>query len=812
MRSTPLQYPLVAALWLAVAWPAFPADATAEGLRFFEARIRPLLADNCYACHGPDKQEANLRFDSADTFANDRSLQSGSPVVVAGKPESSLLIRAVRHERDVPAMPPKRKLKDQDVADLARWIKMGAPYPQASKPKAAQTQKHWAFQPAVEPALPAVKDQAWAITPIDRFILAELEAKGLRPSPAAEPRTLLRRLTFDLTGLPPTLEEVEAFVRECATNPRTAYERCVDRLLESPQYGERWGRHWLDVARYADSNGLDENVAFANAWRYRDYVVDAFNADKPFDQFVREQIAGDLLPGGPEKRSERLIATGFLGIGPKVLAEPDEKKMEMDIIDEQVDTLGRAFMGLTLGCARCHDHKFDPVSQADYYGLAGIFMSTRTMENFKKVARWYENPIGTEREIAARTEADKRIERLKQAIADLTAQADKKVKAAAKPDEQLPKKLEPRYTDAQKAELKKLRDELATIEKNAAALPTALGVTELTTVVNAAMLPRGNHLTPGKVVPRGFPTALVNGRETLPGDKQSGRLELAHWLASKDNPLTARVIVNRVWRWHLGQGLVRSVDNFGRLGEAPSHPQLLDWLAVRFVQDGWSIKKLHRLIVLSQTYRQSSARVGQAPQADPDNRLLWRMNPRRLEAEEIRDALLAVAGSLDRTLGGPSMPNVANRSYLFDHTSKDKTNYDSTRRSLYLPVIRNNLYDVLQLFDATDATVGSGDRATTTVATQALFWMNSELVMGLASRLTLPEKNSLTVRQRLRHCFLTAYGREPVEREFERFSRAYEKAERSLRDDVPDAGKRIARAWTLVGQVILSANEFIYVE
>jgi hypothetical protein len=640
--------------------------------------------------------------------------------------------------------------------------------------------KHWAFQPPVNPTVPSVKNQSWARSPIDRFILAELEAKGLQPARPADARALIRRVTFDLTGLPPTPDDINDFVQDSSKSPQGAYEKRIDRLLASPHYGERWGRHWLDVARYADSNGLDENVAHGNAWRYRDYVVAAFNADKPYDQFLREQIAGDLLAGDAAKRNERLVATGFLSLGPKVLAEPDEKKMEMDIVDEQVDTLGRTVLGLTLGCARCHDHKFDPLSQDDYYGLAGIFMSTRTMEQFRKVARWHDNPIGSEQENAAKAAYDRETGKLKDSIKSATADAEKK----------------------------RLRAQLAVLEKKAPIAPTAMGVSEAK-VVDAAILLRGNHLTPGKVIPRHFPSVLSGSRPKALAETQSGRLELAEWLTAKDHPLTARVMVNRLWRWHFGQGLVRSVDNFGRIGEKPSHPQLLDWLAVRFVEEGWSIKKLHRTILLSSTYRMGTAHDPKAAEIDAENRLLWRMSPRRLEAEEIRDALLGVSGSLDRSIGGPVL-QVKNRDYLFDHTSKDKTSYESKRRSLYLPVIRNHLYDVFQLFDTTDATVINGDRATTTVATQALFWMNSPFAIEAAEKMTAAQAAEPDFRKRLRHSYLTAYGREPTESEYERMERGFKDTNRSLYISDPDEKKRTAKAWALIGQVILSANEFIY--
>ena len=414
--------------------------------------------------------------------------------------------------------------------------------------------KHWAFVPVTDPAPPAVKDAAWVRSPVDRFVLAKLEAAGLRPTPPADKRALIRRATFDLTGLPPTAAEIDAFLAD--TSPG-AFAMVLNRLLSSTAYGEKWGRHWLDVARYADSNGLDENIAHGNAWRYRDYVVAAFNADKPYREFLREQIAGDLLPtADPDTRRERLTALGFLALGPKVLAEVDERKMDLDIVDEQVDTLGRTFLGLTVGCARCHDHKFDPFTLADYTALAGIFTSTRTMDSFTKIARWHENPIPTPAESEQKAAHDATVAKLQDKIKLLTGKAD----------------------EPSKKELAATMVELAKREKAAPNVSSAMGVVE-GKVADAPLLARGNHLKPGKPVPRQFPVVLAGEKQSpIPLDR-SGRLELADWLTKANHPLTARVMVNRIWRWHFGQGLVRSVDNFGLLGDRPTHPELLDWLA-----------------------------------------------------------------------------------------------------------------------------------------------------------------------------------------------------------------------------------------
>jgi mono/diheme cytochrome c family protein len=765
-------------LWTAVLTLAVAGPAAADD-RFFETRIRPLLAEHCYRCHGPERQKSDLRLDSPDAIR--RGGATGDPLVVAGEPDKSLLIKAVRHADPALSMPPKKKLADRDIADLERWVKAGAALPAPATGGRADG-AHWAFVPPVDHPPPAVKDAGWVKTPIDRFILAALEAKGLRASAPADRRVLIRRVTFDLTGLPPTPAEIDAFLADSSPD---AFARVVDRLLASPAYGEKWGRHWLDVARYADSNGLDENVAYGNAWRYRDYVVRAFNADKRYDRFLREQIAGDLLPApDAATRHEQLIATGFLALGPKVLAEVDEKKMELDIVDEQLDTLGQAVLGVTLGCCRCHDHKFDPFPQTDYYALAGVFVSTRTMENFKKIARWHENPIPEPADLARKAEHDKAAAKLNDEIKAL----------GAKPD--------------QVAELKKKKDELAALQKAAPEPPSAMGVTEAK-VTDVPLLKRGSHLTPGPVVPRRFPAVLAGESQVPLPATESGRRELATWVTRPDHPLTARVFVNRAWRWHFGQGLVRSVDNFGRLGEKPSHPELLDWLARRFAADGWSVKKLHRLIVLSATYQQMSA----SPSAeDPDNRLLGRFSRRRLDAEEIRDGLLAVSGRLDRAAGGPAITHVKNREFLFDHTSKDGTKYDSRRRSLYLPAVRNHLYDVFQLFDTTDATVSRGDRATTTVPTQALFHLNGDLVTECAAELAGQLLKASDDAGRVDRLYRVAFGRPPTGHEVQRLVTAVAGFERDLAGREPDAGKRRARAWALVCQAVLAANEFVYVE
>ena len=803
---------------------------TAEQLRFFETAIRPVFAEHCLKCHGSAKQWSNLRLDSRAAL-----LKGGDdgPAVVPGKAAESRLIRAVRQMEDDLKMPPEGegdKLSERQIADLTRWIEMGAPFPAATEAseKRHRDPNHWAFQPPKSPPLPAVKDASWVQSPIDNFILARLEAEGLRPHGPADKRTLIRRLTFDLIGLPPTPDEIAAFL---ADDRPDAYSRLVDRLLASPAYGERWARHWLDVARYADSNGLDENVCHGNAWRYRDYVVTAFNRDEPYDRFVLMQLAGDLMPADTEaQRHEQLIATGFLGIGPKVLAEVDEAKMQMDIVDEQIDTVGRALLGLTLGCARCHDHKFDPIATADYYGLAGIFKSTRAMEHYKKVAKWHENVLDSPETRAIQAEYDAKVEAKKTAIADFVVKADEQIRQNPPPGDKLPEKLEPLYSAETKAELKQLRDELALLQKSPPELPSAMGVKD-DEVVDVAIHIRGNPLKLGDVAARHVPPVLRGPSPPQFSQSESGRRELAQWMIDPRHPLTSRVIVNRVWRWHFGRGLVPSTDNFGLLGESPTHPELLDWLACRFVADGWSVKSLHRLIVTSAVYQLAPGRLRPGADADnahaedapgrgrpganwedPENRLLARFPLRRLEAEAVRDALLAVSGQLDDTMGG-SLLNVKNRAYFFDHTSKDLTDYTSSRRSLYLPVVRNNLYDVFQLLDAPDATIPTGDRATTTVAPQALLMLNSDFVMQCAAKFAdrlLSEMGDDAAR--VRGMYVIAYGREATEAEVAESAAFLAELDRALTVKQNNAGERRRQAWGVLCQVVLAGNEFVYVQ
>lgn len=1100
---------------------AQPAATTEGGLRFsdqqiafFESEIRPLLVERCWKCHSERKQEGGLRLDSRAAILAGGDLGAAA---TPGDPAASRISEAVGYAGDI-QMPPNGKLSEREIAAINRWVHDGLAWSKADSHSTPTSGKSgtvtaprptpWSFQPVTDPAVPDVQKPDWCRSPLDRFILSRLEAAGMNPAPQADKWTLIRRAKFDLLGLPPTPSEIDAFLSD---NAPDAFARLVDRFLASPEYGQRWGRHWLDVARYADSNGQDENLAYINAFRYRDYVVDAFNGDKPYDQFVREQLAGDLLPDSrdDEQRYERLVATGFLTLGPKMLAEDDPVKMEMDIVDEQVDTIGAAFLGLTLGCARCHDHKFDPISTADYYALAGIFKSTRTMDNFKVVAQWHERPLATPAEVATvaehrdrvagkKAELAAHVDRANRALvttarerladyllaatelleapalvslvqgsmvaggtslppetilreaekfdrgnvlvdtthygagigiilnrgelpnyveydlkvphagwyqlelryaateprsvqvlidgklrkADAAAQATgswnpdsqrwcpdgvfelpagmvvlrieragpfphldrialvprmsdpphaihapqspdelarercllvgfltqwvshlaqakqdansvwqlwfayqknadispdqfrgvaatvaNRVLAAGKPataaelatryqalieaaasrdQKSLPtaeKKATPTPGDApadpvdealrrivsdpqgplrtfaqaeahfsapDRDAVTRLQREVVELERTAPpALPQAMAV-EDGKATDLRIHLRGSHLALGEIAPRGFPRALGGKESPLPS-AASGRLELAQWVTNPGNPLVSRVMVNRLWRWHFGAGLVRSTDNFGNLGERPSHPELLDWLAMRFVASGWSVKAMHRLIMLSATYQMSTTYNATASNADPDNRLLWRMNRRRLEAEAVRDALLFVGGQLDTSLRG-TLLTAKPREYVTGTASVNATNYVTDRRSLYLPVVRSALYEPLQAFDFAEPTTIKGDRESTTIASQALFMMNSDVVNEQSSRLAarLVAQHPDDVAARVRDLYDCALGRAPAESETARALAFVNHYGTAAAADGASASDVLA--WQALCRVLLSSNEFLYME
>jgi hypothetical protein len=630
----------------------------------------------------------------------------------------------------------------------------------------------WAFQPVRATPSPAVQDLEWATKPLDRFILAKMEANGLRPALPADKRTLLRRVTFDLIGLPPTPSEIDAFLIDESPN---AFAKVVDRLLASPHYGEKWGRHWLDVVRYCDSfdarilQGAGQVMDISEAWRYRDWVVNAFNSDLPYDQFIVQQIAGDLVPARPTAAYDGIIATGLLAIGNWGGGDADKEKLLTDIVDDQIDVVGRAFLGLTLACARCHDHKFDPLSQADYYGLAGIFFSTHILPNVGPKTDgppMLRIPLAPKEQVEKRNQWQTRVTQLEKL---LKTPREKPATAGL-------------LSPLSRVALAKLGEELDALKKNEpAAVPMANGAQEggvpgspQAGIHDVRIHMRGNYDRLGDLAPRRFP-AILAGDKQPPLKDGSGRLQLARWLASPDNPLTARVMVNRLWQNHFGEGIVRTPGNFGKLGERPTHPELLDWLAAEFIRSGWSIKAMHRLILLSATYQQASESPSESLRLDPDNRLFGRMNRRRLEAEEIRDSLLAVAGRLDETMGGPA--------------TRD---FNSPRRTLYQMTVRSDRSTFRELFDAADSTAIVDKRITSTVAPQALFLLNHPFAVEQAKRLAARiQGEGGDERAKIERLYRLLYGRPPITEELEIGLAA------------------LTSGWEGYCQMLLCANEFI---
>jgi len=872
------------------------AAATPDQLKFFESKIRPALAEHCYQCHSTEakKLKGGLYLDRRDGVFDGGD---SGPAVVAGDPDKSILIEAVRYGNEDTAMPPKQKLPAAVIADFEAWVKMGAPWPAEQGAVARATgpdyqklkAEHWSYQPIGDPAPPPVKDAGWVRNDVDRFILAALEAKGIKPAADADRVNLLRRVYFDLVGLPPTPEQIDAFVADPSPD---AFEKRVEELLASPHFGERWGRHWLDVARFAESYTL-RGFVVKDAWKYRDYVIEQFNTDRPFDQFMQEQVAGDLIAADPaaksdlETRRRQMHGSTFLTLGNYNLEEQDKGALRMDVVDEQLDTFGKAFLGQTIGCARCHDHKFDPITAADYYALAGIFRNARTLEE-ANVSKWLEVPLPgseeAEQAIAGHNKAvaalQNKIKQVKVEIAaaakgkdfdklpsggspavvsaaDLAgvviddAQAKKvgewkvtrhtsgfigegysqdlnvakgeksitfqpealepgkyEVRLAYTPgpnratntpvtifsadgektieiNQQVPPTIDGRFislgqygfekngagfvlvgthaTDGfviadavqfipvaelarleaagptalkvpadKRAEkvvsadqtaantLKILESELKALQAAAPRRDTIVSVLEEAKIEDARIHIRGNVHNLGPVVPRGYLSAFEVKGVPAPSADQSGRRELGQWVASPQNPLPARVMANRVWHWLMGQGIVRTVDNFGTTGEAPSHPALLDHLASRFIRDNWSVKSIVRQIVLSRTYQLACVQDSAAAAIDPENRLCWRANRQRLDGESMRDAMLVVSGQLDRTMGGQTFKAGTNADYNYKFTEP--------RRSVYIPQFRNSMPEMVEAFDAADPSMVSGRRNVSTVAPQALFMLNHPFV------------------------------------------------------------------------------------
>lgn len=885
--------PVVISLALLVSSaPVFAApDATkpnADQLAFFEKKIRPVLADKCYKCHSEksDKIKGGLVLDTREGIR--RGGDSG-PAVVPGKLDDSLLIEAIRYQNKDFAMPPEKsggKLAEAVIKDFEAWVQMGAPDPRdggasiVKKPDARNAADWWAFKAPVRPAISKVNNVSWPHSDIDRFVLAGLEAKGLKPVEDASKAVLVRRVYFDLVGLPPTLKETDDFMKD--TSP-DALAKVVDRLLSSPQFGERWGRHWLDVARYAESSGKDVNITYPHAWRYRDYVIKSFNDGKPFDQFLREQLAGDLLPSSSDsQRAEQLIATGFLAIGAKSHNEQNPRQFYLDLADEQVDAVSQSILGLTVACARCHDHKFDPIPQRDYYGLAGIFLSTDTkfgtasgVQN-RRSTDLIELPPGAHAPVvgrditpAERTQKAQELADLQNDLADGIRQRfgqrqndNKQGTAPITENEQRRRLRATTESGRLEAELKSY-DEDGKLKAMAMAvqdLPSSSANSyfskrarrasggdfagafrarqrarppEFSIVSDAHLYARGEADRPGEFVPRAFPTVLTPAPQKPIPNGTSGRRELANWLTSTDNPLTARVFVNRTWHWLFGRGIVESCDNFGTMGKLPSNQALLDYLALRFEASGWNVKALIRDIVLSRTYALSSNYDEHNFQADPENALTWRANKRRLDAECLRDAMLAVSGALDKAppvgsviagqgdgiIGGPRNRGTSEEAIL---NAGDRTGV----RSVYLPNPREISPDVLAVFDFVDSTLVTGTRETTNVPSQALYLLNDTFVGQQAQKMADrvlqaypggPNAGTAAhLEERVLYAYWIVFNRPPdaVEEQasvnfFTKFPSNWAKGDKST-PGLKDTADNKA-AWTSFCRALFASAEFRYV-
>ncbi|MFN3650551.1 MAG: PSD1 and planctomycete cytochrome C domain-containing protein [Armatimonadota bacterium] len=913
VKTAPAKKPAPAA-------PAAPADpaVSPEAAEFFEKKIRPVLAEQCYSCHGAKLQQAGLRLDSRAALL--RGTDAGHPSLVPGEPDKSPLIQVLRFDGKV-KMPPQGKLADPVLADFTEWVKMGAPWPgggvQASA--APDPAKHWAFQPVRKPALPTVKNTAWAKTPVDTFILSKLEAKGLKPSPPTDRRTLLRRASYDLTGLPPSAEEIEAFVNDTSPN---AWEKAVDRLLESPHYGERWARHWMDVARYADTKGyvFQEERRYPYAYTYRDWLIEAFNKDLPYDQFLVQQIAADHLELGDDKRP--LAAMGFLTLGRRFLNN------QADIIDDRMDVVFRGAQGLTVSCARCHDHKFDPIPIKDYYSLYGVFASSseprdlpliskpqQTAEylEFEKQLRELEGAVNqfvaqerekvladarakiavsmlAVREVAAGAEARAVAEkhglpaglvqrwrnfltatskthhpvfaawhelsaipdaefaakapelaaryaanadpqkRLNSFVAKLfegappasladvaerygkllggdygqlggsddAAQIKQALYAIGAPLEIDGGEAERLFNRDQRNRLQELRQKVDAFKVNSpAAPPRAMVLVDNPQPTNPRVFLRGNPNNPGPEVPRQF-LAVLSGPERQPFQKGSGRLELAQQIASEQNPLTARVMVNRVWGLHFGTPLVDTPSDFGLRTERPIHAGLLDYLAWKFMESGWSLKTLHKEILLTAAYRQSSAFNAAAAKVDPENSLYWRANRQRLDWEALRDTLLAAAGKLDLTVGGPSVDIL--------------TPPFAPRRTVYGFIDRQNLPGLFRVFDLASPDTHSPARYETTVPQQALFLMNSPFIVQQAKNLAArPDVTAeKTPEARIQRLYRVVYGRAAAADEIALGLKFLNGAGVTLAAS-QSTGEKLS-PWERYAQALLMSNELAFVD
>lgn len=834
--------------------------------KFFETKIRPVLARECYGCHSTRAQvRGGLWVDTKDGIRNGGDSGAG---VVPGELEESSVWRAINH--DDYKMPPGKMLSRNEMADFKQWIEMGAPDPRVNKvskvnstiTKAdiAEGKQFWSFKKPVRQQLPEVKDVAWPLNDVDRFVLYELEQRGLKPNKDAEAMTFLRRVSFDLIGLPPTVEQIQWVEKNWKLDREKTIGHIVDSLLDKPEFGERWGRHWLDVARYAESSGKELNMTFPNAWRYRDYVIDSFNEDKPYNRFVQEQVAGDLLPvKSDEQWAENLVATGFLAMGPKTLTETNRVQFNHDLIDEQIDVTTRVVLGVSVACARCHDHKFDPIPQSDYYAVAGIFknmtthygtidtLQNRNSSNLLVLPIDDLNPYDKK---LTKKELEELKEELTKSQRELT-EYQKQRRAMRQGGNTNSAGFSIQKLALTSAKVASLQTKLQGYDEKGNPYTYFMGVQESERIENARLLVRGEFDKPAQAIERGFPQVLIDDLPTI-RSKSSGRLEFAKWMASKENPLTARVMVNRIWQHMFGAGIVTTTENFGSTGMSPSHPQMLDHLSRQFMENDWSVKRLIRSIATSRAYRLDSSFSKHNFEIDPENKYVWRVSPRRLDAEAIRDSMLVISDELDkerprasRVAGlGPglvrdgvfvsgtgnandSMSNSMSRgdqrgsmSSRRGRESRDDRSPESrgisasitlidvpsANRSVYLPVIRQALPRSLEVFDFAESSMVVGVREKSNTPDQGLYFLNNQFVLeqsdAIARRIS---KEASTLTEQVKLAFLLIYGRRATSGELksvEEFYRDFEVPQRSRNGSVTQ------QKLSAVCQAILGSAEF----
>jgi hypothetical protein len=793
---------------------------TPEWSAFFESRIRPILVERCYECHSSQAKslESNYSLETRESLikGGDRG-----PAVVPGKPEESPLVAAVRRSDPDFQMPPDEPLSAEEVADLEAWVAMGAPDPRTGaavvrrRLTPAEARETWPYSPLARPPIPEVSNPAWARSSIDRFILAGLDARGLRPAGDASPRVLLRRVSYDLIGLPPTPEETARFL---ADKSPAAFERLVDRLLASPRYGERWGRHWMDVVRYSDTAGDNSDFPIPQMIRYRDWIIDALNADMPYGEFVKQQIAGDLMPAEcDEERRAKIVATGYIASARRFGSTVDDYPQHLTI-EDTIDNLGRAFLGLSLNCARCHDHKFDPISTEDYYGLYGIFHSTRYPWpgiELEKRQRDLVPLVSVDVVEKARRERNREKERMDSLVRQFEAEkkaADEalgRLREREKEGGLTPEQLEEAGRDLARLDelFKAARRDRERLDSIPMPYDTAYAVAEGAKREDVMVQIKGNPQNTGEMIERRFPE-VMGGHRLPPDQKGSGRLELAEWVASPENSLALRVMANRVWHFHFGRGLVPTPNDFGRQGQPPTHPELLDHLAGLLVESGGSIKALHRAILLSRVYQLAAGEGERAATVDPTNAALSHFPVRRLDAEAIRDTLLFASGSLD-PVPGEAHPFPPQPDWNFTQHNPFKAVYPSNHRSVYLMIQRIQRNPFLALFDGADPAASTAARSTSTTPLQALYFMNDPWVREQADRLARRvQAEAEDDRGRVVRLFEILYGRPPEPEETELVLAFVESAAKDLGGT--DASRRTA--WQSAVHGVLSSSEWIYVE